>query len=73
MLPMSTASSHSDRPRPLLSERDVADLFMVAPRTVRRWADTGLVTRIRVGGISRYRRDEIEGLFSPDPGRKERA
>jgi hypothetical protein len=71
MLPMSTALSYSDRP--LVTEQEVAALFMVAPRTVRRWAEAGVVTRIRVGGVSRYLREEIDGLLSrearlPDRG-----
>ncbi len=43
----------------------MAELFGVQPRTVRRWALDGLLHRVHVGGITRYRRSDIEALIAP--------
>lgn len=57
---MTSALSSLDRR--LLTEREVADIFTVSPRTVRRWASAGELTAIRIGGVTRYREDQILGL-----------
>jgi excisionase family DNA binding protein len=57
-------SSQSVR-RTLLTEREVAELFSVTPRTVRNWARAGELNRVRVGGTTRYRVDDIENLIYP--------
>jgi excisionase family DNA binding protein len=60
---MTTALSSLDRR--LLTEGEVADLFAVTRRTVRRWANAGELTAIRIGGITRYRQDEVLGVIHP--------
>ena len=60
---MTTALSSLDRR--LLTEREVAAIFTVSPRTVRRWAIAGELTAIRIGGVTRYREDEILSVIEP--------
>ena len=60
---MSTALSPPDRR--LLTEREVADIFTVSPRTVRRWATAGELTAIRIGGVTRYREAEVLNVIAP--------
>lgn len=61
---MTTALSPLDR-RQLLTESQVAELFAVTPRTVRRWASAGELTPVRIGGVTRYREDEVLGVIRP--------
>jgi excisionase family DNA binding protein len=39
---------------------EVADYFRVSRRTVENWVREGVIRAIRVGGIVRVRRDELE-------------
>ncbi len=41
----------------------MAWIFAVTPRTVRNWARTGTLNAVRVGGVTRYRADEIDRLI----------
>lgn len=50
---------------PLLTQREVATQMRVTPRTVRRWGRAGLLQPIRIGGVTRYRADEISALLRP--------
>ncbi len=50
--------------RRLLPEREVANIFTVTPRTVRRWANAGELTAIRIGGVTRYRENEILNVIA---------
>lgn len=61
---MTNALSSLDRR--LLTEGEVAELFAVTRRTVRRWANSGELTAIRIGGVTRYRQDEILSVIDPD-------
>jgi DNA-binding transcriptional MerR regulator len=61
---MVTASSHTARRSPLLRESEVAALFEVNARTVRRWAKRGHLHLMTIGGLTRYRRAEIERLIT---------
>ena len=55
----------TDTRDPLLTPREVADLFHVDPKTVTRWANEGRLTCIRtLGGHRRYRRDEVHELLT---------
>ena len=45
--------------RRLLTESEVAQYFAVTPRTVRRWATAGTLSPIRIGGVTRYREDDV--------------
>jgi len=49
----------------LLTPGEVAELFRVDPKTVTRWAKTGLLDAIRtLGGHRRYRRAEVMALLA---------
>lgn len=61
---MATALSPLDRR--LLTEREVAAIFAVTPRTVRRWATSGDLHPVRIGGVTRYREDEVLSVIDPD-------
>ena len=54
----------------LLTSGEVAEIFRVNPRTVRRWAEAGTLSSIRtVGGHFRDDRLEVENLL--EGGREE--
>jgi len=57
-------TDRTDRPVSLMTEAEVAAIFRVTPRTVRRWATQGYLTPVRVGGITRYRAAQVAGLAS---------
>ena len=49
----------------LLTSGQVAERFLVSPRTVARWADGGLLPVIKtLGGQRRYRRADVEAAFA---------
>ncbi len=49
----------------LLTRREVAARFGVAPQTVTRWANEGILPSVRtLGGQRRYPADEVERLVS---------
>ena len=48
-----------------MTEREVADIFGVTPRTVRRWAFAGELPAVRVGGITRYRAVDVDTILAP--------
>jgi len=62
---MTTASSQIDRTGPLLTECEVAGVFRVSGRTVRRWAASGILPAIQIGGVRRYSADRIAALIDP--------
>ena len=50
---------------PLLTDREVADLLVVKPDTVRRWAASGQLPSVRLGGrLLRFRREDVEFWIS---------
>jgi excisionase family DNA binding protein len=53
---------------PLLTQRDVAQLFQVETRTVRRWVAEGRLRQVNPGGgrVVRYRRADVERLLAGD-------
>ena len=61
---MSSALSPLDRR--LLTEREVAALFAVTTRTVRRWATAGDLHPVRIGGVTRYREAEVLSVIDPE-------
>lgn len=49
----------------LLTRREVAARFGVAPQTITRWANEGILPAVRtLGGQRRYPADEVERLVS---------
>lgn len=50
-------------PMELLTIRQTAELFGVARTTIYRWERAGVLVPVRVGGIVRYRRADIETLL----------
>jgi excisionase family DNA binding protein len=49
----------------LLARREVAARFGVAPQTITRWANEGILPSVRtLGGQRRYPADEVERLVS---------
>ncbi|MGI8730826.1 MAG: helix-turn-helix domain-containing protein [Solirubrobacteraceae bacterium] len=47
-------SSPADRTSPFLTEPEVAAILRVSGRTVRTWADRGILRAVRIGGVRRY-------------------
>jgi len=58
---MPSASSPLDRTL-LLTEAEVAAIFRVTPRTIRRWARDGWLNPLRIAGTTRYRAAELRDL-----------
>lgn len=55
--------NQTPRPR-LLTTTEVANIFGVNPKTVRRWAQTRTLPTIRtIGGHLRFPHDEVEALL----------
>jgi excisionase family DNA binding protein len=47
---------------PLLTLKDVATLFLVTPRTIRRWRRSGqFPAPLNIGGTLRWRRSDVHG------------
>jgi excisionase family DNA binding protein len=57
---------------PLMTPKEVADLFRMSVRNVWRWVELGLLPRpaIRIGHTIRFRRSEILGVLTPESKRK---
>jgi excisionase family DNA binding protein len=55
----------------LYTADEVAELFGCGRRTVMSWASSGLLPRVRVGGITRYRAEDLERLISRPDEEKE--
>jgi len=52
-------------PGGLLTRQDVANRFGVAPQTITRWANEGIIPHVRtLGGQRRYPAGDIERLLS---------
>jgi excisionase family DNA binding protein len=47
----------------LLTAEEVAERVRVSERTVWRWAKTGVLRPIRIGGITRFGASDIEALL----------
>lgn len=58
---MTTSLAHE----PLLTPKEVAQMFRVDPKTVTRWAKAGRLTSVRtLGGHRRYMEAEVRALLS---------
>jgi excisionase family DNA binding protein len=65
---MSSTLSHSVESsapdRTLFTVDEVAGIFRVTPRTVRRWAADGTIERIRIGGTARFTAHAVDSLIA---------
>ena len=63
-------ASYSNSRRPtngedrLLRARDVADLCAVSTRQVWRWAATGVLSRVRLAGATRFRQSDVARIVA---------
>lgn len=49
-----------DDEKELLTPKEVSTLFSVTPKTLHVWHKTGFLPRIRIGGVVRYSRADVE-------------
>ena len=49
-----------DDDKELLTSKEVAELFSVTNKTLHVWNKSGFLPRIRIGGVVRYRRADVE-------------
>lgn len=49
-----------DDDKELLTPKEVRTLFGVTDKTLHVWGKTGFLPRIRIGGVVRYRRADVE-------------
>lgn len=48
----------------ILTPKDVADLFKVTPKTVKRWATAGMLPSFKTaGGHARFKRADVDELI----------
>lgn len=52
----------------MLTAPEVAALFRVTPATVYRWAKTGKLAAITVGGTVRFRNEDVQALLDTTDG-----
>ncbi len=56
------------KPDQLLTPAQVARLFAVDPKTVTRWANSGLLATVRtLGGHRRFYAHEVRRMLIPEP------
>lgn len=61
---MTTRKPNPEDPE-LMTPDEVASLFRVDPKTVKRWASRGKISALRTpGGHLRYRRQEVKELLA---------
>jgi excisionase family DNA binding protein len=48
--------------------KDVSEFFQVSERTVYRWLADGLITAIRVGNVTRIRREDLNAFIEAYSG-----
>lgn len=52
----------------LLTVGEVADLLKLSPRTVFRWLSEGRIPAIRIGNVTRVRREDLDAFFQAHLG-----
>ena len=55
-----TPAGNGDDDKELLTPKEVRALFGVTDKTLHVWGKTGFLPRIRIGGVVRYRRADVE-------------
>lgn len=56
---------------PLLTTKDLTQLFRVSGRTIARWSLSGaLPAHLMIGGTKRWRASDIRGLLERGPAKK---
>lgn len=61
---MEPAVSSRVRMPDLVTQTELAQVFGVTPRTIRRWTRNGELHPVRIGGITRYRVDDVNALIA---------
>lgn len=51
----------------LLTAEQVAKWLQVTTRTIRRMVASGTLRPVKIGGIVRFRKADIDGMIAPDP------
>lgn len=51
-----------------MTAQEVAALLRVSSASVYRWAEDGTLDAIRIGGVVRFKRAEVEAKMSTAPG-----
>jgi len=54
-----------DVPMELLTIRQTIEILGVTRSTIYRWEQSGILVPVRIGGVVRFRRADIEALISP--------
>jgi excisionase family DNA binding protein len=59
---------------PMLTTSEVARVLNVHINTVRRWSNQGILKAYRIGsrGDRRFRREDVDNIFSSDGGQKKK-
>ncbi len=52
----------------LLTRKETADFFKVTSQTIINWERDGIITSVDIGGVIRYKRDEVENLGNNTEG-----
>ena len=55
-----TPPQTGDDGKELLTPKEVRTLFGVTDKTLHVWSKTGFLPRVRIGGVVRYRRTDVE-------------
>ena len=55
-----TPAPAGDDGKELLTPKEVRALFGVTDKTLHVWSKTGFLPRVRIGGVVRYRREDVE-------------
>lgn len=54
-------------PDDLLTPPEVMALLKVSRQTLFRWRQDGTLDAVRIGRLVRYRREDVDALYSPAP------
>ncbi len=60
------SAERTTAPSDLLTADQVAEIFSINRSTVSRWGLRGVLPVVKVGGLRRYRRDDVERLLESE-------